>query len=441
MQEVDYLRPARRGLTALLLITSWLGGAAGAQELASLETRAALDASSAQEGVEAPAEDPRTRRKQRLLKTHAGRVLRASSRWRDGHWEISRDGKWVALEEGLIASYREESEVLKQQRKLARGIGAREHERRVALATWMLEQGLQAEALEELDRVLHAEPDHEPALRLLSTAHIARPRVGDPQTEPELVGKRLFSAALSASPSQRELCVQGLGELLEVEGGRELLLKQLHSELRSYRVLRRVTAALALRRLMPGEQVFELLRRCALDTSRPVRESAALALRATAEPGIITPLVKALGSESRAVRTNAAESLGVVGFNAAVPALVTHFANLPQSGGGALAPSTANIYIGLQFAYVGDFDVEIAQAASIADPIVTVGDSGVVLDARIGGISGYTYSTEYRVVHSTLQRLTGANPGSSPTDWERWYQENKQRFEDSRRAAPGSSSD
>ena len=94
----------------------------------------------------------------------------------------------------------------------------------------------------------------------------------------------------------------------------------------------------------------------------------------------------------------------------------------------------ANIYIGLQFAYVGDFDVEIAQAASIADPIVTLGNSGVVLDARLGGISGYTYATEYRVVHTALQNLTGASPGSSPGDWQRWLDENRNLFADPRRS-------
>jgi HEAT repeats len=419
------LRRKRYGLPLLLLLPCLLSTPAGAQERAPTASRM-----EAQEplSTEEASEDPRTRRRKRLLRTSSGQVIRGNTRYRDGHWELSRQGKWVALADDAIVSYRIEAEVRDEQRKLARGVGPKDHERRVALATWMFDQGLEEEALEELDRVLHVEPDHPAAVRLLRTAHVARPQVGDPEADPERYVGQLFVAALSATPTKRELCVQAMGELLEVEGGREVLSARLSKELVSYRVLCRVTAAHALRRLMPGENVRELLRRCALDTSRPVRESAALALRATDEPGVIVPLVRALGSESRAVRTNAAESLGKVGFNAAVPALVSHFANLPQSGGGGITPSIANIYIGLQFAYVGDFDVEIAQGASIADPIVSVGDSGVVLDARVGGISGYTYSTEYRVVNSALQQLTGEKPGSSPADWQRWFAGNEQRF-------------
>lgn len=377
--------------------------------------------------------DTRALRRQRLLHLQTGEVLRGSTRWRDDHWEISRGGRWLALPSGAVRMARDEAEVRAEARRLARSVGPAEHDRRVALATWMAEQGLLDEALSELDTVLAAEPDQPAALQLLQDGGFARPEAGDARTEGERFARRLLTALLSTSPSKGELCILRLGELREVEGGAELLESELAAELVSLRVLRRANAARALRRLLPGTQVRELLRRCALDTSRPVRESAARALRATEEPGIITPLIRALGSDSRAVRTNAAESLGMAGFELAVPALVTHFASLPQQGsGGAVAPSTANLYVGQQYAYVGDFDVELAQGSSIADPTVLVGDSGVVLDARIAGISGYTYATEFRTVRTALQRLAGENPGSSPADWERWYARHRARFVDSR---------
>ncbi len=417
----DRLRPALSALLMLLLAPALLAASLPAQEFDS-------SASLRPQEEATPAEDPRTEPKKRILKTHAGQALRGLTRWIDGHWELKRQGKWIALPERSVASFRDEKEARVELRKLSRDVGPLEHDKRVALATWMLEQGFEQEALDELDRVLHVEPDHAAAVGLLRTAHLARPQGGDPVVEPKAYARTLFTAALSASPTKRELCVQALGKLLEHEAGAAILREQLRAELVSYSVLRRTTAAHALRRLMPGEELYALMQRCALDTSRPVRESASLALRATDEPGIIIPLVKALGSESRAVRTNAAESLGNVGFNAAVPALVAHFAALPQGSGGGIAPSTANIYIGQQFAYVGDYDVEIAQGASIADPIVTVGDSGVVLDARVGGISGYSIATERRVLNTALRQLTGQNPGSSPADWQRWYAKNQSRF-------------
>jgi hypothetical protein len=434
------LKPERRARVLAIALLSCFPLLVGARLEPSASPADSSPVLAAQTAPQAEAgEDARTRRKQRLLRTTSGEVLRGTTRWREDHWEISMGGRWVELPPGSVVSARDEDEVRAEARHLSRQVGRSEHQRRVALATWMAEQGLETEALSELDVVLSDEPDQPAALHLLRSADFARPRVGDPRDHPEQFAQRLQSALLTAPPAKSELCILELGRLLELEGGRDLLEAQLASELLSTRVLRRANAARVLRRLLPGSQVRELLRRCALDTSRPVRESAALALRATEEPGIITPLVRALGSESRAVRTNAAESLGLVGFELAVPALVTHFANLPQGSGsgGATAPSTANLYVGLQFAYVGDFDVELAQGASIADPTVTVGDSGVVLDARIGGISGYTYATEFRTVRSALQRLVGENPGSSPADWERWYAQHRARFVDARHTSSG----
>ncbi len=183
-----------------------------------------------------------------------------------------------------------------------------------------------------------------------------------------------------------------------------------------------------MRRLMPGEELFPLMQRCILDVSKPVRHEASLAVRAAGDPGLVLPIVKALGSDSRAVRSNAAESLGNVGYAMAVPALVTHFANLPQSGGGGGKPSIAHIHVGRQFTYVQDFDLEIAQGASISDPIVRSVQDAVILDARVGGVGGTTYVTEYRTVYSSLKSLTGANPGSSPRDWEQWFQVNRDKY-------------
>jgi type II secretory pathway component GspD/PulD (secretin) len=42
----------------------------------------------------------------------------------------------------------------------------------------------------------------------------------------------------------------------------------------------------------------------------------------------------------------------------------------------------SNLAVMNQVAYVQDFDVEIAQAASIADPIISVVEDGVILDVR-----------------------------------------------------------
>ncbi|HEX9792477.1 MAG TPA: hypothetical protein VGC54_00695 [Planctomycetota bacterium] len=113
------------------------------------------------------------------------------------------------------------------------------------------------------------------------------------------------------------------------------------------------------------------------------------------------------------VRVRAAEHLGTHGGPEVVGALVH---TLQASSGGSRAPGST-IYFGRQISLVTDFDVEIAQAASIADPIVTVVQEGIALEARV--IS----TVLYRTIDRSLQHLTGAGPGRSAADWVRWYDE------------------
>jgi len=439
-------RSLRLGASALLAASPLFAATSAASPatdaLLALETPRAVDELVARQEAarqDTPAEiDPRAAKEKRVLRLAGGGTLRALCHLEGSTWRVRQGGAWVSLDEAAVTGWRGEAELLREARRLGRELGAKDHGQRIVFAEWQVSQGLVDEARDELDRVLQAEPDFPAALTLLADGPFPRPRAGNPEAEPEAVARRLCAAGVSAGPVQRELLIQSLGALQETERGTEVLRKTLIAELHSPRVLRRTFAAHALRRRMPGEELFPLLQRCVLDVSPPVRREAALGVRAAGDDGVVLPLVKALGSESRAIRTNAAESLGHVGIAAAVPSLVGHFANLPQGSGGGTKPVTAHIYIGNQFAYVQDFDLEIAQGASIADPIVQIGQEAKILDARVGGISGYTYVREYRSVRESLKRLTGANPGSSPRDWQRWYDEHRARFETEREAAVGS---
>ena len=93
-----------------------------------------------------------------------------------------------------------------------------------------------------------------------------------------------------------------------------------------------------------------------------------------------------------------------------------------QSGGGGRAPHTY-IFNGRQRAYVQDFDVEVAQNASIADPIINVLTEGSVLDVAVIGVTEYQLASERAAVRGALTQLTGANPGETTASWQRWWQE------------------
>ncbi|MDP6850803.1 MAG: hypothetical protein QF524_07695, partial [Planctomycetota bacterium] len=76
-------------------------------------------------------------------------------------------------------------------------------------------------------------------------------------------------------------------------------------------------------------------------------------------------------------------------------------------------------FFGKQVSLVTDFDVEVAQAASIADPVTNVITEGSVLEVRI-------ISTRVsRAAMKGMHRLSGEDPGSTEEDWLRWWREKK----------------
>lgn len=340
------------------------------------------------------------------------------------------DGAWIDVPAADVTRQRVERELLAEANKLARDIEKDDLERRVIYADWMAGQGLTAESLDELDRVLRADPDHRGALTVIDRRTFPLERARGREFSVELY-KELVMAGAMARPVERELILK----LLERSVGRETLAPTFAHELTALGNRRREFATLAYRRALVGEEVPELLRRCALDGSTAVRAGAALALAANGEPGVAVPLINALGSTSPAVRTNSAESLGVLGamlgprgVGAVLPALVHRYSALAQ-GGGVTRPPAAHIYIGRQFAYVGDFDVEIAQGASIADPQVIVGTEGIVLDVRLGGISGWTTVREARALRTSMEQLSGEKLGASAEAWTAWLTEHESELE------------
>ncbi|HVS11760.1 MAG TPA: HEAT repeat domain-containing protein, partial [Planctomycetota bacterium] len=233
-------------------------------------------------------------------------------------------------------------------------------------------------------------------------------------------------AASAASPAVRELLVR---RLAEVEGP-EALEERLAKLLGSHSTRLRSLAALGLRRLFPGREVKRLVVRAVLDGSDSGRLEASLALRASGEPAVILPVVRALESTNVRVRVNSAEALGNMGFEAAVPALITRLASLSNAPApaGTGVGGRGYIFVGSQVAYVQDFDVEVAQFQAAADPQVNVLTEGSVLDVRAIGVTIESVAFESRRVRGALQRLTGANPGNSSKSWLDWWETNKGRW-------------
>lgn len=424
--------PAARRAAAAALATLLLGAGAAAQAPAAFQMPAVACAAAPQqpagllqEPADQAAEDTRTRERKRLLHLARGKVLRAKSRWRDDRWEY-RDGRtWRALPPDAVVRAGDERDVLAEATRLGRAAGD-EPAARVALAQWMIGEGLYAEALEELDRVLRADPDAEDVLRLLRTdpPPLALPAVHAPGAETAVDAEDLLRFAAGAPPCARELAVQSLGE----HAGMDLLVR-LEEELGSHSVRRRDFAALALRRLYPGEALRCLLDRAVLDGSDDVRAGASLALRDAEDAELVVPLVRAMSSSHPKVRSHSIQALGNMGYAAAVEPLITHLASLPTSAqSSSWRPPAANIFVGRQTAYVQDYDVEVAQGATIADPQINTLSEGSVLDVRVYSVRAESIAVESRQVRGALAQLTGADPGSSTKAWLEWWETHREEW-------------
>ena len=414
MSPHDPLAPSRpRSPWTVLCMAAWIGTlASGLGSLSAQE-----GALTAQEGSHSAGEDetPKVeanevredRGRTYVLYLKSGGVLRTRARLVDQTWEV-RDGRnWKALPTGSVERSALEKDLLSQARRLEREARKGDVRRRVAYADWLVRSGLYTEAFRELDAVLSSDPDQAEARQLLLRGELV---LGLPDPSVDL--DRFFASAGRQGAAGQELAIASL-EGLDVATA-------LRQELVNRDSRRRAFAAFALRRLAPGTEIRNLVSRSILDGAREVRTNASLALRDLEDPGVIAPALKALGSKYSAVRSNAVESLGVMNYAAAVPPLVKHLIAL-QSGTGRRPH--AHVYTGRQIAYVQDFDVEVAQNAAIADPVINVVQDAAVLDAAVIGVNQYVLQTERANVRRALSSLTGASPGHTTAAWLRWWEE------------------
>ena len=408
--------PTRFPSLALVLVLV-LGSTALAQAAPTTETAAASETSDARE-------------MRRVLRLANGQTIRVVSRKSGDAWEYRAKEGWKPLAPGFVVAATLESELLREWK--AKQAAGGDAAARVARAEWAAERGLALEGLEELDRVLAADPDHSGALAALGRhAWMNVPSLAVAPEELAQAKEALLRFGSTLPPAARELAVAELARAVD----REALRAELERELSSKLVARRDFATLALRRIFAGESVKPLLVHAVLDPSEDVRRGAGLALRAAGDPALIVPVLKALDSKSSVVRANAAEALGTMGYAAAVEPLIARMTANLQGGGGDRLPHS-NIFVGRQFAYIQDFDVEVAQFQAVADPQVNVLLEGQTTDAAVGGVQEIAVAVEQATIRKSLEHLTQASPGKSAAAWRDWWAANGSRWRSADHAAP-----
>ncbi len=161
--------------------------------------------------------------------------------------------------------------------------------------------------------------------------------------------------------------------------------------------------------------VRALTRAAVADPDASVRSAALSSLHALRYENTPLYLGSALRSRQEAIRTRAAEALGTFTTNALAPRVLAGYA-VDGWGGGP----RVNIFIGQQTAYIRDFEVEVAQTAAIADPIVGVIMEGTVLDFQCLGVQEMITVSEKNAATRAWESLTGQELGSDPLEWAKW---------------------
>jgi hypothetical protein len=278
---------------------------------------------------------------------------------------VKHDGRWLSHEEAMAS----------------KGLVKFE-------GTWMLpeEVGILTLPKSELERKRAAEAKTRGLLRKMSD--------GDPKVE------RFAMKAMEGIPDRYKVEPLAYGLRYPAEPVRKF-------------------AAAELGRIGDRRALRPLIHRSLLDPSEGVREAAVAAVKQFKDPNILAPYVKALGSDNQVVRINAEDAIGGLGEIIGVEYLVWR---LRANGGGL---SRSNIYLATQMSFIQDFDVEVAQTAFIADPIVGIVQEGIVLDVRVLATERVADIVERRVIRRSLKKLTGVDKGDDAGAWASWWKENK----------------
>ena len=171
------------------------------------------------------------------------------------------------------------------------------------------------------------------------------------------------------------------------------------------------------RRELAGNDRF-VLRTAVLDNSTEVRHAAIDLARGHDDAVAVQYLAPGLMHPSSKVRVRTAEAFADLGHPDAVKLLVLAGPNAGKALAAADQGIRAHVAFLNQQAYIRDFDVEVAQAAFIADPKIDVLQSGVVLDVTNHGV--YEEIVIVRAWQKALKDLTKSDPGANPRLWASW---------------------
>ncbi len=420
---------AHRSRVTLFLRNTWAPWACGLLgwsliQSAPAQTQPQRATSAPQELGEEAAPEAWKSLRRRILRLHQGSFVRDVTRWDGQQWWVGPRSKAKSMPAHWVQSVIEEKTLLQEharQRKARPDASA-------ALAAWCFEVGLLKEGLKALDAALEAHGQRPAAWDVLQAQQrfLPKPPTWQAQGTPESQWDRQWKWLQKRhTPTMEHLAAARWAAMAAEQTDAENHTRTEETTAAWMAPLTHASAhgspaqrQFALHALAQwrGERSAPDLQRFALlDPSERVRLRAGWLLGTLNNPKRVRPLIDLVSHQQMEVRVRATQALGQAGYAAAVPALVASL----QSGGSAHRVPHAHVFIGKQTAYVQDFDPEVAVASSVADPVVNVLPSGVVLDAGVRTVTIERHLIEAR---RSLQQITGHRPGTSAKSWNRWLQ-------------------
>jgi hypothetical protein len=272
-----------------------------------------------------------------------------------------------------------------------------------AAAKLAASKGLWTATRASLNRVLEIDPDHEEA-RALVASYAARFRVNAFEGEKNNGDVKAVKDWLEKAGDDPVAAVYAIEKTRTKSA--EVVLRPALKALREPKPWARFAGANVVARCkFEPERIKPLYRAALVDAAPHVRRECVRALKGTNDPVFVGLFARNLYRAEQAVRMTAAEALGELGMKEAIEPLLAAASGEPRAPRSFISVTT-------QRAYVKDFDVEVAQGAIIADPIVDVVQDGSVLEASVVSIL-----IERRVYFTALRRLTGLAHGDDLNAW------------------------
>jgi len=332
----------------------------------------------------------------------------------------------VSFPKESVIAIEDASEIRRKLEKFRSRLNIDNGDHAATLARWCRQKGCYKEMFELYDRLVKINPENRDLISFINDMSISIRYDG---LDSKILlstdeGRRLINKLNISGPTFREI-----GKKIISSYPRERKLAILMHGLKSSIKMTQILSIELLSRFTPKEALEPIIGCAILSKKEDVRIAAVKALNCYEVDGIIYPFIRALKSKYKTYRLNALDAIANFKDPRAAGALIS---NLGSSKGGTPTGRRGNIFIGGQHSVVTGFDVNVATAAAIAKPRVSIIQDGVVLDVNILGVSPGAYyvikKKERALTAKTLKTVTGQDYGDDYLLWNEWWNKNQARI-------------